>query len=66
MKMLILLHLSLYMLKHTVGDFANSLRFSGWPQAAYQSLKAHWRCQLLRMPQVIMVDLNVLWDAANS
>ena len=27
-----------------------------------QSLKAHWRCQLLRMPQVIMVYLDVLWD----
>ena len=29
-----------YTLKHTVGDFANSLRFSGWPQAAFQSLKS--------------------------
>ena len=29
-----------YMLKHTVGDFASRLRFSGEPQAAFQSLKA--------------------------
>ena len=37
--------------KQTVGVFGQSLRVSGRPQAAYQSLKAHWRRQLLRMPQ---------------
>ena len=38
-------------LKQTVGVFGKSLRVSGRPQAAHQSLKACLRCQLLRMPQ---------------
>ena len=40
-----------YMLKHTVGDFASRLRFSGEPQAAFQSLKAFWRHLLMWVPQ---------------
>ena len=27
-----------YTLKHTVGDFANSLRFNGWLQTTFQSI----------------------------
>ena len=30
-------------LKHKVGVFAQNLIVSGWPQAAYQSQRAHWR-----------------------
>ena len=41
----------LHKVKHSFGVFAQSLRVSGWPQAANQSLKAHWRRQLLRTPQ---------------
>ena len=43
--------LSPWFLKQTVGVFGKSLRVSGGPQAAHQSLKAHWKRQLLRMPQ---------------
>ena len=37
-------------LKHTVDVWGSLLRVSGCPKAGYQSLKAHWRCKLLRMP----------------
>ena len=40
----------LHKLKHPFGVFSHSLSVSGRPQAACQSLKAHWRCQLLWMP----------------
>ena len=36
-------------LKNVVGVFAQSLRVRCRPQAAYLSLKAHWRRKLLRM-----------------
>ena len=54
--------------KHTFGVFAESLRVSGRPKGAHQSLKAHWRCQLLRMPPGVVMDLEALKDkfAANS
>ena len=48
----------IHKLKHPFGVFAQSLRVSSRPKAAHKSLKAHWKCQLLRMPQVIMVDPN--------
>ena len=37
--------------KKTVGVFGQSLRVSGRPQAAHWSPRAHWRRQLLSMPQ---------------
>ena len=49
----------IHKLKHPFGVFAQSLRVSSRPKAAHKSLKAHWKCQLLRMPQVITVDLDV-------
>ena len=57
----------LHKLKRPFGVFSQSHKVSGRPQAAYQSLKAHWRCQLLRMLGVIVMDLDAEGDefAAN-
>ena len=58
----------LHKVKHSFGVFAQGLRVSGWPQAANQSLKAHWRRQLLRTPRGDVVGLDAEGDkfVANS
>ena len=51
-----------YILKHTVG-VSGSLRFSGWPQASFQSMKAFWRRFLIYgYPRLIVMVQDVLQD----